>query len=377
MADPEGEAPIRPSLAAAGLLVALLGCARASADEPLRIFIPANPRNATLVAAASPTVAVEAPGPAPTPTRPAASPTGGASAGAPSAVPTATPSRWTTATATPSPTRTPIRTATPPGMATPTRTSSPTRTPTHTRTTASTHTATPTRTAASTHTPATSATAGPPPASATVGASASTATATPTPTPTPLFYGAADGFDRADAVALGAADSAQSWETDGSSWGICASQACLGANPTGSVGNYARIETNLTDVRVAVTIDRPATGTVSQAALLARVTPDWARYQLYIGIDPLGTIDVWELSDGNWEQRVTSATAFGASRVRRLEARVGANTLDVYVDGQLLLGGVIVQPPPPGATRAGLFADTSDASAHWPRFDDFVAARQP
>jgi hypothetical protein len=138
-----------------------------------------------------------------------------------------------------------------------------------------------------------------------------------------VIYGASDGFDRADdATWLGRADSTQAWEGDGSRWGVCGGRACVVAATAGNVANYARLETNLRDLRAAVTISRSRSGSASQAALVMRVAPDWATYILYVGLDATGLVDVWELVAGSWNQISATQTTYDASRERRLEARV-------------------------------------------------------
>jgi hypothetical protein len=205
-----------------------------------------------------------------------------------------------------------------------------------------------------------------------------TATATATTTPTPVIYGANDGFNRADdAISLGRADSTQAWDTDGSQWGVCGGRACVVQPAAGSVANYARLETNLTDVRAAVTISRSSSGSAAQSALVLRVAPDWATYILYVGLDATGLVDVWELVGGTWNQISETQSVYDASSDRRLEARVIGQGLDVLVDGHVVVSGVGVRAAVGGATRAGVFADMTDGQADWSRFDDFVVERWP
>jgi type I restriction-modification system DNA methylase subunit len=51
--------------------------------------------------------------------------------------------------------------------------------------------------------------------------------------------------------------------------------------------------------------------------------------------------------------------------------------ISVYVDGALVLGSIAVPAAPATATLAGLYADTTDVSANWPRFDGFSVYNGP
>jgi hypothetical protein len=205
-----------------------------------------------------------------------------------------------------------------------------------------------------------------------------TPTAAPAgPTPTPWPTGAADAFDRVDAGTLGRADSGRDWLSDGSTWGVCASQACPLAPP--SSGNYVRVETNLTDQRVTVRLPARPAGAIGQAGLIGRVTADWNTYMLWVGVDPAGAVEVWTLVGGVWSSGpiASASTGLDATVDRVLQARASGTTLTIWVDGRQVLGPVTIPAPPPGATWAGLYADTNGPPSSWPRFDDFAVAPGP
>ena len=98
-----------------------------------------------------------------------------------------------------------------------------------------------------------------------------------------------DAFTRNDAAGLGVADSGHMWQTDGSAWGVCANTACT-SGPANS-GNYARVDAQLSAQRVTATFaPRPVTSG-GQAAVTARMTPDWSTYALYVALDPRGRVE--------------------------------------------------------------------------------------
>jgi hypothetical protein len=205
------------------------------------------------------------------------------------------------------------------------------------------------------------------------------AAADPTTTPggataTPWPAGAADAFDRPDGGSLGRADSGRDWQTDGSSWGVCASRACSVGPPAS--GNYVRIETNLTDQRVTVTLPARPAAARGSAGLIVRVTPDWNTQLLWVGLDPAGGVELWTLTNGVWSSGPVASATTGraATSSHVLQVRASGTSLTVWLDGAPVLGPVTVPAAPPNATRAGLYADTGDPQPNWPTFDDFGVA---
>jgi hypothetical protein len=187
--------------------------------------------------------------------------------------------------------------------------------------------------------------------------------------------GPGDTFDRADsATGLGAATTGQTWQTDGTTWGICGNAACAIAPPGG--GNYVRVDSGYADQDVAVTILPRAAGATGPAAVLANVTPDWNSHLVYVGLDPAGRIEVWTLTAGSWSNGAvySQATDKTGTTARTLEARTNAGNLTVLVDGVAQLGPVAIPASPAGATFAGLFVDTSEPPERWTRYEDFQAA---
>ena len=127
-----------------------------------------------------------------------------------------------------------------------------------------------------------------------------------------------------------------------------------------------------------MTVQPRAAGAVGQAGVVANVTPDWSSNILYVGLDPAGAVEVWTLVGGNWSNgaiaRQTTDRSGGTART--LEARTDGGSLTVLVDGTAVLGPIAVPTPPADATFAGIFVDTTEAQAAWPRYADFQAIPQ-
>jgi hypothetical protein len=217
---------------------------------------------------------------------------------------------------------------------------------------------------------------------ATVAPGAPTATqpaSTPTPTATvgafstalPALADPVDRFSRPDDTQLGYAENGALWITDGSSWAICAQQACASAAKDG--GNWARIYSGWLDQYAEVKIrprDLEASGS---AGVGLRASADW-RQMLYVGLDARGLIEVWTLVDGVWSDGpiVAIATAFNGRATRTLEVSVLEAALDVRVDSALVLWQEWVPDAPPDGSWVTIFASTADEDARrWPRLDDF------
>jgi hypothetical protein len=217
----------------------------------------------------------------------------------------------------------------------------------------------------------------PPPLAPTATAAASPTSTPPAPTATPWASGASDAFNRPEGQPIGQADSGQPWQSDGSGWVTCANRACTVGPP--ATGNYVRIETNRTDQRVTVTLPARPVGSQGSAGLLARVTPDWNTNLLWVGIDAGGRVEVWTLVNGVWSDGpiASASTGFDATSSRVLQARTSGTTLGVWVDSTQVLSGVAIPAVPLDATRAGLYADTTDVPANWPTFDNFSVTLGP
>lgn len=186
--------------------------------------------------------------------------------------------------------------------------------------------------------------------------------------------GVNDTFDRPNSTTeLGTATSGQVWRTDGTIWGICANAACA-IGPPGA-GHYTRINSGVLAQDVAVTIQPRATGAVGPAGILLNVTADWNTNLLYVDLDPAGEIEVWTLTGGNWSNGpiARQATAKTGDIAHTLEAYANNGSLIVLVDGTQLLGPLVVPTAPADATYVGMFVDTTETEAGWPRYADFQA----
>jgi hypothetical protein len=217
---------------------------------------------------------------------------------------------------------------------------------------------------------------------------AATPTETPAPSlepPTPFPTGLAtmadpiDSFDRAESSdGLGRAPNDALWQSDGSSWGICAGQAC--ARGPADSSTWVRIHSRHADVRASLRISPRPLDADGAAGLGLRVGPEWWSHIVYVGLDPRGYVEVWTLVDSLWSNGPIDlvATAFNGRAARVLEARLVGTSLDVYVDSARVLTNVPVPPAPPGSTWVAMFAHTTDPDAsRWPRLDDFSVGAAP
>jgi hypothetical protein len=187
-----------------------------------------------------------------------------------------------------------------------------------------------------------------------------------------------DDFQRPDnSTSLGVTTTGQSWQTDGSTWGICGAKACVFQPPGG--GNYVRIDSGIPDQHVGVTVSARAPGATGQAGLLADVTADWSTNLEYVGIDPSGRVEVWTLVNGTWSSGPIAAvnTSYTGGSAHFLEYGVSGGALTVWVDGTQVLGPVTIPPPPSDATMAGLYVDATEPSANWATFDSFAVGPGP
>ncbi|HZQ99921.1 MAG TPA: hypothetical protein VFC93_14020 [Chloroflexota bacterium] len=187
-----------------------------------------------------------------------------------------------------------------------------------------------------------------------------------------------DDFQRPDSsTSLGTTTTGQSWQTDGSTWGICGAKACVFQPPGG--GNYVRIDSGIPDQHVGVTVSARVPGATGQAGLLANVTADWSTNLDYVGIDPSGRVEVWTLVNGTWSSGPIAAanTSYTGGSAHFLEYGVSSGTVTVWVDGTQVLGPVTIPAPPLGATMAGLYVDATEPSANWATFDNFAVGPGP
>jgi hypothetical protein len=188
-----------------------------------------------------------------------------------------------------------------------------------------------------------------------------------------------DDFNRPDSAAtLGSSTSGQSWQTDGSDWGICAAQACV-FGPAGT-GDYVRIDSGLTDQHVSVEIEPRTVGATGQAGILLGVTPDWNTNLLYVGLDPAGMLEVWTLTGGGtWSNGAvySVATTYTGTTEHVLDAGTSGAALTVLIDGVQVLGGVTVPAAPADGTMVGLFVDGTESAANWPTYEDFTVTPGP
>jgi hypothetical protein len=117
---------------------------------------------------------------------------------------------------------------------------------------------------------------------------------------------------------------------------------------------------------------------LGQAGLLLGLTPDW-NDGLYVGLGADGTVEVWTIIASAWSASPVAADATGlvAAVLRTLEARTGASSISVLIDGLPVLGPIAVPPALANGTSAGLYSDTSDVIANWPRFEAFTASAGP
>ena len=181
-----------------------------------------------------------------------------------------------------------------------------------------------------------------------------------------------------DAAILGVADSGHVWQTDGSAWGVCRNMACT-LGPEGS-GNYARVDAQLSDQRVTATFAPRPTTALGQAAAVARMTPDWSTYALFVSLDPRGRVEVWTLINGGWSSIAAAVanTPYTSTIARTLQVRTADTSLSVFVDGNSVINYSIPILSPSNATMAGIYADTADAdSNNWPRTQRFSVVIGP
>ncbi len=187
-----------------------------------------------------------------------------------------------------------------------------------------------------------------------------------------------DAFARSDAAVLGVADSGHVWQTDGSAWGVCANMSCT-TSPAGS-GNYARVDAQLSAQRVTATFAPRPVASAGQAAVIARMTPDWSTYALFVSLDPRGRVEIWTLINGGWSSVAAAVvnTPYTSIIARTLQVRTADTSLSVFVDGNSVLDYSIPILSPSNATMSGIYADTTDADANnWPRVQRFSVVLGP
>jgi hypothetical protein len=182
------------------------------------------------------------------------------------------------------------------------------------------------------------------------------------PTPTPGVW-----------QGSGYTDSGLPWQTDGSVWGISGGQAYV-VGPAGGY-NYIRV---LDQTPPVIPTDQTVTLTVAsrnfsgQVGLLSRVTPNWNSYLLWVGTDPSGNVEVWDLIDGDWGAGpiATGTATLPAAGPFALEASAIGTSLTVRVNGSVVTTATVPSPPA-NATEPGIYVDSSGPTP-WARLIDFT-----
>src|SRR5262249_28590238 len=137
-----------------------------------------------------------------------------------------------------------------------------------------------------------------------------------------------------------------------------------------------RVDTHLATETVTVDI-ASRFGAVGQAGIMLGMTDDWATGAAYVGLDPDGTVEVWQLANGTWTRLTTGTTSQDALSKRTLRATLSNGAVDVWVGpGTAPLAQAhpaqTITVPATG-TWAGLYADTyNDPSSLWPMYDNFT-----
>jgi hypothetical protein len=171
-----------------------------------------------------------------------------------------------------------------------------------------------------------------------------------------------------------ASGSGQGWSNpSGSAWSI-RSGAAYGVAPAGDE-SWTQIQTTLsaTEHLTVVLPARPSgTSASGYAGVFVRGSADLSSL-VWVGVSPLGAIDVWDLANNAWTEApgfptASNATA-DASASRTLTVDVLNSTVSIAIG---TYSGSATTSVGSGA-YFGLYSQNTDASSlNWPTFDQFT-----